>query len=285
MKTFLDCVPCLVRQTLESVRYATDDTEVHRRVMRRVLAELSNLDTTLSPPAMAQRIHRLIRDETRDADPYAGAKRRSNALAAELAQDLAERIAAHNDPFHAAVRAAIAGNIIDFAAFDGLSDATIRRTMDQAMDDPMVGASTDDLARAVADAREVLYLADNAGEVFFDALLARRLPAEKTTVAVRGRPILNDATLADAEAAGLTALMTVVGNGSDAPGTLLDDCDDAFRRRFDQADLVIAKGQGNYETLSDQRKNIFFMLKAKCPVIAAELNCRVGDLVLHRSTP
>jgi hypothetical protein len=107
------------------------------------------------------------------------------------------------------------------------------------------------------------------------------MPLETITVAVKGRPVLNDATMEDAEAAGLPDLVTVTHNGSDAPGTILDDCSDAFQQRFRRADLVIAKGQGNYETLSDTDQTVFFVLKAKCPVIARDLGCEIGSLVLR----
>jgi uncharacterized protein with ATP-grasp and redox domains len=103
------------------------------------------------------------------------------------------------------------------------------------------------------------------------------------TVAVRGAPVINDVTIADTQPAGIPGLVEVVDNGSDAPGTILDDCSAEFQRRFDEADLIIAKGQGNYETLSEVEKDIFFMLKAKCPVIARDLACHVGGLILRRS--
>jgi hypothetical protein len=103
-----------------------------------------------------------------------------------------------------------------------------------------------------------------------------RLPAGRVTVAVRGAPVLNDATRADAEAAGLPDIVEVVDNGSDAPGTLLDDCSADFQRRFREADLIIAKGQGNFETLSETDAHIYFLFKAKCPVIAAHAGLPVG---------
>jgi uncharacterized protein with ATP-grasp and redox domains len=126
-------------------------------------------------------------------------------------------------------------------------------------------------------------LADNAGEIVVDRLLIERLPAKHVTVAVRGSPVINDATLADAGYAGIPEVAEVIDNGSDAPGTILDDCSDLFRHRFDEADLIIAKGQGNYETLSEVDKDIYFLLKAKCPVIARDIGCPEGAMVLERS--
>ena len=130
------------------------------------------------------------------------------------------------------------------------------------------------------NAGRILYLCDNAGEILFDKLLIEQLPYGKVTVSVRGFPVINDATMIDAEAAGLTALVEVIDNGSDAPGTLLEDCRRDFQERFKQADLVIAKGQGNYESLSEVRKEIFFLLNVKCQVIARKLGYHIGDLVL-----
>lgn len=106
----------------------------------------------------------------------------------------------------------------------------------------------------------------------------------KVTVAVRGSPVINDATMVDARAAGITERVDVIDNGSDAPGTILHECSEAFMKRFNKADLIIAKGQGNYETLSEVEKDIFFVLKAKCPVIARDLGCQIDSLVLRRST-
>ena len=131
-----------------------------------------------------------------------------------------------------------------------------------------------------ANAQDILYLADNAGEIVFDRLLIEQLPMQKITVVVKGFPIINDATMEDAVAAGLTEIVSVIDNGSDAPGTILEICSDAFVSRFEQADLIITKGQGNYETLSDIDKNIYFILKAKCPVIASDLGCPIGQMVL-----
>jgi uncharacterized protein with ATP-grasp and redox domains len=108
------------------------------------------------------------------------------------------------------------------------------------------------------------------------------MPLEKVTVVVKGLPVLNDATIHDAETAGLTSLVEVIDNGSDAPGTILAECSESFHERFEQADLLIAKGQGNYESLSDVEKDIFFILKAKCPVIAEHLGCKVGTMILRR---
>ena len=132
-------------------------------------------------------------------------------------------------------------------------------------------------------AKSILYLADNAGEIVFDRLLIERLDVEKVTLAVKGAPVINDATLEDAEQADLVGFVQVITNGCDAPGTMLEQCSAEFRERLAGCDVVIAKGQANYETLSLSPQNIFFVLKAKCPVIARDIGCKQGSLVvLHR---
>ena len=282
MRTFFECIPCFLRQALDAVRHVTQDEAVHERVLRQVLRAAADMDLRRSPPVMGQQVHRLIRDLTWAADPYRQAKERSNRLALTILAELEGRVEGSADPFETAVRLAIAGNVIDLGVKGGLDASDVHEAVRQALEAPLDG-DLRPFRDAVARAIHVLYLADNAGEIVFDRLLIERLPRERTTVAVRGAPVLNDATMDDAEAAGLTGLVEVVANGSDAPGTVLEDCSDRFRQLFDAADLVIAKGQGNYETLSDVPKDVFFLLKAKCPVIAEDLGCRVGDLVLRRS--
>jgi hypothetical protein len=136
---------------------------------------------------------------------------------------------------------------------------------------------------AVNNANKVLYLADNAGEIIFDRFLIEQIGVDKITLAVKGSPVINDATIDDAKAAGLTEIVKVIDNGDDAPGTILETCSDEFRQYFENADMIISKGQGNYETLSRINKNIFFILKAKCPVIARDIGCEIGHMILQRT--
>jgi uncharacterized protein with ATP-grasp and redox domains len=280
MKTYLDCIPCFVRQTLDAVRRVTDDEAVHERLLREILRAASTLDPQQPPPAMGQRIHRRIRQLTGQRDPYLAAKDRFNRLALAYLPDLQARVAASPAPLETAARLAIAGNVIDMGVHGALTDAQVQDAVDRALSAPLCG-SVDCLARAVAEADRILYLADNAGELVFDRLLLEQLPLDRVTLAVRGAPVINDATVEDARVAGVHTLVKVIDNGSDAPGTILEDCSAAFRQRFEAADLVIAKGQGNYETLSHVQKNIVFALMAKCPVIARDLNCPVGSMVLR----
>ncbi|MGB2821494.1 MAG: ARMT1-like domain-containing protein [Phycisphaerae bacterium] len=283
MRTFFDCIPCFIRQGLDSVRMVTDDEAIHGRLLREVLRAASEMDLRRSPPEMGQYVHRLIRKLSGRDDPYRGVKDRFNRVALEIYPQLRERVEHAARPLETAVRLAIAGNVIDLGVNSSLQERHVHEAIAHALSAPLDG-DVEAFGRATSGAKDILYLADNAGEIVFDRLLIEQLGPENVTVVVKGLPVINDATMEDAEAAGLTEMVEVIDNGSDGPGTILDDCAEAFRRRFDRAELVLAKGQGNYETLSAAERDIFFILKAKCPVIAGDLGCQVGSLVLRRSS-
>ena len=283
MQIYLDCIPCFVRQALDSARLVTDDEQIHEKVVREVLLLAADLDMSQSPPVIGQRIHRLIRKLIYNKNPYHELKERFNRLALRMCAELEERVRTSEDPLETAVRLAIAGNIIDLGVKTSIAESDIERIINDSLTADFDGQQIEGFRNAVSRAEKIFYLADNAGEIVFDRLLIEQLPCEKVTVVVKGNPVINDATIEDAEVAGLTRIVEVIDNGSDAPGTILESCSQAFRNRFAESDLVIAKGQGNYETLSDADKNIFFILKAKCPVIARDLVCEVGEMILRKS--
>ena len=282
MQSYLDCVPCFVRQALQAARFVTDDVEIHERVVRDVLLTASEMDLSTSPPVMAQHIQRRIRELTGCRDPYREVKQQFNQYALDLLPDLRRRAEQCDDPWEAAIRVAIAGNIIDFGPAAEVTEARVQTAIDESFTMEIDRNQVEAFRSSVEQASTILYLADNAGEIVFDRLLLELIPAEKVVVVVKGGPILNDATRDDAEMAGITEYMEVIDTGSDAPGTILSDCSREFVDRFQAADLIVSKGQANYETLSDVDAEIFFLLKAKCPVIARDMGYDVGDLVVMR---
>ena len=282
MKTYFECIPCLLRQTLDAARLTTDDETTHEHLLRKVLRAASEINLQESPPFMAQRIYRLIRQITGDNDPYRDIKDRFNYFALELYPELKERIERSRKPLDTAIRLAIAGNIIDSGVNHHINETQVHNAIEHALTAPLAG-DAEQLREAVSEAKDILYLADNAGEIVFDRLLIEQMPREKITFVVKGSPVINDACLADARATGIADLVEVIDNGSDAPGTILGECSEEFKQRFENTDLIIAKGQGNYETLSDVKKDIFFVLKAKCSVIAHHIGCEMGSLVFLRS--
>jgi len=282
MRTSLDCIPCILRQTLDAARLVSKNPTVHENIMRNVLGWAGEMDLSQSPPAMAQRIHRRLREITGVDDPYGETKDLQNSMAMEMIFSLRSEVESASDPLLLAARLAIAGNVIDMGVNGNLTEADVRQAINRALTKPMAG-DYDGFRTAIAKAQSILYLADNAGEIAFDRLLIEKLPPERVTLVVRGAPVINDATLADAQAVGLDKIVEIIDNGSDAPGTILCDCSPEFRRRFTNADLIIAKGQGNFETLNNESENIFFFFKVKCPMVADLVNQPIGTQMLVQS--
>lgn len=285
MRTHLDCVACLVRGTVDAIRRVTADAAVQEEVLRKVLQAAAVMDFRRPPPVMGQVIHRVIREATGNPDPYREAKERLNRLVLELLPDMRRRVHASADPLEEAARLAAAGNVIDLAAKTGIDEPEVRSALEESLGQPLDRGAVSDLHRAATASRRILYIGDNAGEIVLDRLLVEQLGPEKVTFAVRGGPVINDATMEDARAGGMVSLVEVIDSGSDVPGTVLGDCSEAFRRRFGEADLVLAKGQGNYETLCGHagRGGVFYLLRAKCPVVAKDIGCPLGSLVLLRT--
>lgn len=280
MRTYLDCYPCFLRQALEATRMAGGDENRQYRVLQEVLHELHRFELTSTPPEMAYRIHQIVRRETEETDPYRQAKEASTRQALALYPRLKGLIAEADDPLETAVRLSIAGNIIDLGIAPEYDlEETIERVLGQPFAIDAYAAFQDRLAGT----NQVLYLADNTGETVFDRVLIETLNKPVTYV-VKGGPVLNDATRTDALAAGLEIVATIIDNGSNAPGTLIELCSPEFRRRLVQADFIIAKGQANYESLSGLALPIFFLLQVKCPVIAQNLEAPVKSIILKQET-
>lgn len=283
MKIYFECLPCFIRQAIEAVKMVTEDTDVQEKVIRKVLYESSKLDFSETSPYMGRIIHRYVKEVSNNSDPYREVKEKFNNAATLLCDELKleELIEKNENPFDTAVRIAIAGNIIDFGVTSLIDENTVRETVEECLEIDIKCNTSKELMEQVNKAKNILYLADNAGEIVFDKFLIKRLPYEKVTFVVKGEPIINDATMEDAEKVGMTELVKVIDNGADVPGTILKYCSNEFKKEFEEADLIISKGQGNYETLSEiSNKKIFFLLKVKCPVIADDLQCQVGDIIL-----
>jgi hypothetical protein len=279
MKTDLECIPCFMRQTIEAARFVTQDPSIHERVLREVMRGVAEMDFSEPPPSVAVHIHRRLRELLGNPDPYKASKDKFNTIVAHLLDTLTEEINQSRDPFAHAVRLAIAGNVIDLGVNGGLTEPEVHSAVERALHEPFSG-DIEDFKKAADSAESILYLADNAGEIGFDRLLVEQFPKGTVTVATRGAPVINDVTKDDALAVGMDAVAEVVDNGSDAPGTVLELCSDEFRKRFEEADLIIAKGQGNYETLNTVRKNIVFLFKVKCSVAAGFTGRPIGTHIL-----
>jgi uncharacterized protein with ATP-grasp and redox domains len=254
--------------------------------MSKVAALVQTLSYDFPPPKMALQLYTLIARETGVADPYKAKKDYANAKALEIYPQIKAFVSAADDPLLAATEAAIAGNIIDYGAsthfdiddemrklFGGAFVSSHRHEFDYEL-------FKNDIARS----KKIMYLLDNAGEIVFDKVLIEQLVlmGKEVTAVVRGGVVINDVTMDDAKFVGLTGVTDVISNGIAAPGTLLDLVDASFVRRFRDADLIISKGQGNFETLESEQAPLYFLLKVKCPHVAEGLGAKMGSIILRK---
>jgi len=283
MKLNLDCIPCFQRQALQAVRFISDDEKLHERVLREVAKKLLESNWDLTPPELAHQIHSIVKRITNENDPYKKVKRESNDLVLKMYPELKQKVKKSRDPLRTAVRLAIAGNIIDFGVPHEFNlEETVREVLKKqfAIDDYKR------LKEKLKDAETLLFFVDNAGEIGLDKLLvetfleAKKL--EKIDFVVKGGPIINDATLEDAVYMGLDGLpnseFLTISNGEVGTGPARSS--QTVKRWIREHDLVISKGQGNYEGLSEHN-GLFFMLMVKCPIIASDLGVEVGDIILE----
>ncbi|MBL0731845.1 MAG: thiamine-phosphate kinase [Desulfosarcina sp.] len=284
MKTFLDCIPCFLSQTLQVVRKTTDDEAIHFLALKKVMEKLSSISLSNSPPEISREVYRTIQKITSIDDPYEKEKKEQNLLAIDLSTNFKDTIRNSNDPLLLAIKLAIAGNIIDLGIKKKIDDLNedILRTIEI----PLSVNHYPEFKKKLSEAQTILYLGDNAGEIVFDKILIKeikKIKNIKVIFVVRGAPIINDVTMDDADFVKMDEVADVVSNGFDAPGTILKKSDPKITELFSSADMIISKGQGNYESLSANDKEIFFLLKAKCQVIARDIGVNEGDAILMRS--
>jgi uncharacterized protein with ATP-grasp and redox domains len=279
MKAYLDCYPCLLSQALNTSRMFTSDEPKIHDILKSVCLLLPTLPFDATPPEMGKELYRLIAEKTGIEDPFKAVKDLCTQQALGLYPELKRQIRASNDPLKTAVRVSIAGNVIDFGTtrrFDIEKDLETVLIQEFAID------HYPQFLRALDNVEEVLFIGDNAGETVFDRLLIEEL-GKPVTYIVRERPILNDATVQDAVAAGIDKVARIFSSGSDAPGNILSLCSEEFLEIYRSAGMIISKGQGNYEGLSEEKRPIFFLLKAKCQVIASDIGIPQGSIILMQA--
>lgn len=283
MKISSACIPCLARQLIEISEESTQSLADEQKIIKAGLKILGSLEFNQTAPEIAYEIHQVAKKITQIQDPYKNLKKEYNLIAQKIYDRIIEEkwMEKAEDKFDLACRLAIAGNIIDFSVGLNLTEKEILDSVEKSIETPLWGKGTQSLQKAILSANQILFIADNAGEIIFDKFLLDQLPLEKVIFAVKGQAIVNDATLEDAQVAGITKKVKVIDNGFGAQGTILSQCSESFLNYFERADLIISKGQANYETLSDrQDKNIFYLMRAKCSVIANSLGCQPMDYVL-----
>ena len=279
VKTELECLPCFFGQITRTLNYAGVNGDRGRSILRKAEKIITSASFDEVPARTTTLIHRILREET-GVDPYKQVKDSYNRIALDRLTKLRKMAAETPDRLEGGVRIAIAGNVIDFGIYESID---LDRSLSESFCLPLSSIDYHNFADVVANARRILFLCDNAGEIVFDRVLIETLRdrGKDVTAVVKGSPVINDATLDDASTAGLTECAVVIDNGNDGIGTLIEACSQQFIDAYRSADLIISKGQANYETLvQEQDARTFFLFKVKCPVVARVLNRVNGDIVL-----
>jgi len=288
VKTSLECIPCFFKQAQDAAKLAGADKSTQKKIFKNLANELLKFDLKECPTAMGMLLYKLVRQITGNNDPFRKIKQKSNKLALGLYPRLKEKIENSKDRLLTAVELAIAGNIIDYGV---KSSFNIKQEIDKifAEEDKVIRKESKTLfdypafKRDITRAKRVLYIGDNAGEIVFDRILIEELKNKEIIFAVREEPIINDALMEDAKFCGIDKYARVISTGCNAPGAILKFCTKKFRKVFEKAEFIISKGQGNFEALVGEKAPIFFLFRAKCPVVSKYLNCKLGDIILKRA--
>ncbi len=274
MKIQEKCIPCIVNQTIKVADMA--GIKEKDTLLRSVFAYLSKADFTgSSTPELMGEIFSLLKNETGNDDPYKETRSYYNHLFLERLSELEQKINSSNNPFLESIKYAIIGNIIDFSPIHNLSPQDIESCFAKLKDEQLELNDSLLLMQEIRTAKTLLYLGDNCGEICLDKILLKKIkeinPSCHIFFATRGEAVVNDSVEEDAYAVGIDDCATIVSNGDGSQGTVLYRTSERFQEIYRNADIVIAKGQANYECLSEEKTNIFFLLVTKCKVIADDI--------------
>ncbi len=287
VKVTAECIPCYLRQCLNAMQQLAVSDAQKQDMLIRLFPLIAGLDRSMTPAENSSIIMHCLVQLIGGIDPFKKAKQDSNVRALKLIENLHKEINDSSDQVQQALRFSVAGNVVDLGLYQEYDlDAAIREAA-------RAGFEKDDykeFSRIMEKAHKVMIIGDNSGEVVFDRLLVETLQKRGIEVvySVKGSFIINDATMEDAEQAGITRICKVITNGNNYLGTIEKECSRVFLDEFASSDLVVSKGQANYESLEGTElagSKTFFLLKAKCPVVAEHLGVGYGALVFVRNTP
>lgn len=280
MKIFLDCLPCMHRQVLEAAYMATDDEVVQENIMDEAIEVLSEYREFSCAPELCEAMHTIVKKHARVKDPYAKIKSEDISVALKLEPLVKDFVFSADDSLLQALKAAATGNIMDSALY---SDLDIEACLMEELESPFAICDKATLDKDLSEAKQILIIGDNAGEVVFDKIMVELFSRDYQVIyAVREEPIINDATVEDALKTGISDYAEVISTGSGMPGAVLESCSLEFKDIFNHADIVISKGQGNFEALSETTRDIYFLLKAKCFRIADALSVELNEYVFKK---
>ncbi|MGM0381227.1 MAG: damage-control phosphatase ARMT1 family protein [bacterium] len=282
MEPTVDCIPCFINQVLDMQDSLALENDTRDEIVDCALDESRKIMQGQPTPLAMRNVMEKINYLSGCQDPYLEFKKESTRAALEILPRLREIVEESADPFARAVEFSVAGNAIDLAVMDKGDLEGIVQKLKELEKSEFAIDHTAQLADELADAGSILIIGDNAGEIVFDRLIIEQLELPEIYYGVRGFPILNDATEAEARAAGIDEQARLINTGQRVPGVVLAEADDEFREVFNRADVVIAKGQGSFETLVDIPRPVYHLFKVKCAVVAEQVGSEVGKFMVWK---
>ncbi len=281
MKTYLECIPCFLNQALRVMDFEKIDSCTKQKIFKKILIKLSELDLKNNPPEFALFIYSIINEEVGNSNFYEKIKKNDTNIALKLIPEINKISKKYDDYLNFLIKIAIAGNIMDFAAnpkYNALE--TIIRSVNSkfAINDYVI------LKKEILTAKTIAYIVDNAGELVFDKLLIEeisRISNAQITIFVRSEPIINDVTEKDAKNLKIDKLPNVKIKKIETIFPFINKSKN-LEKEFNAFDLIISKGQANYECLSEFKGNVYFLLVVKCEVIAKDIGVKKSDFVLFK---
>ena len=279
MKIDLRCIPCNLSSLLRILDVNNAGEEEKKQVVRTFLKEVAEMDWSDTPIDIGRKVGEALKPLFGNHDAFRDVKRLSNRSLMEIYDDLKEELLKLDDPLLGALKLSVAGNIIDVAPGHKID---IHKTMKDALSRPFAIDDLEELAQRIRSTDSLLIVGDNCGEAVLDKLLLELSGVPNSYFSVRTIPALNDITMREALQIGMDEVATIIDSGADAPGAQEKTMQRGFFDVYSRADVVISKGQGNLEGLSSAKREIFFLLMAKCDVIGGFLGVPKGSFVAYR---
>lgn len=282
MKINFNCLPCLVNQIVKVADMTQADNK--ELLFKKVFTQLGELNFTESHPEIIGITFNLLKEHIRNDDPYKKTREYYNKLFLDMMDSFAQKIESAANPFEQAVKFAVIGNIIDFNPIHNKSLDDIMQCFEHSDDITFTINQISKMNSDIKDSRKVLYLGDNCGEICLDKLLIKQIKESNPDIeiyfGVRGKPVVNDSIEADAYFVGMDEYAKIISNGDGSLGTVIRRTSPEFKKVYTEADIIISKGQANYESLSEEtNKNIYFLLVSKCDVIAKDIGIPLQSFI------
>lgn len=282
MKSYLDCIPCIMHNIVATLNGHISDKKIRNEAFNKILIELQQKDfSLLSPPVLTDNLHKIMQEYLDNKDIYKEIKKECNNEALKIYEHAETLYNESSTKLKTAIKIAIAGNLIDYGA---LKSFNIENILDDYVHRDFAIDNYSDLEVEINKANTILYIGDNTGEIVLDRLLVKHLVSidKKVTFTVKSTPILNDALLEDALDVGMDKITEVIESGCSTAGTTFAGTNKLFHKKLKEADLIISKGQGNFETLTEEKidKPLFYLFLCKCDKIAQTFKVNKFDLML-----